>query len=82
MVVDSNRENLFGSVLPNDKLIEERRNFTRRWKFIEDEFRAITKFVCNDVVAEVNALVANIDTWPSDELLNLLLTLRAETALN
>jgi hypothetical protein len=82
MVVDRDGEDLLGIDLANDELIKERGDLARRRHVIEDEFGAITELVGDDVVTQVNALVADVDAGSRNQFLDLLLTLRAETALN
>ena len=82
VVVDRDRKDLLRVDLPNDEFVQEGRNFARGREVFENEFGSITKLVRDDVVAQVNALIADVHAGSRDELLNLFLTLSAETALN
>jgi len=81
VVVHSNRENLLRAMLAHDIVIERR--FDVRW------FRngrgprvgfVLLDFLGNDVVAQPNALVADVHRWASDELLHFLLRFAAKRA--
>ena len=81
VVVHRDREDLLRAVLPDDVLVEDRLDVRR----LRDRGRAGVRLVLldllrDDVVAEPDALVADVDRGPSDELLHLLLRFPAEGA--
>ena len=80
MVVDRHRHDAFGRLLTNDVFVEERVDFTRFREFVEAEFCRFCEFFFDDLVTQVDALVADIDTRASDEFLDLFLRLTAERA--
>ncbi len=82
VVVDRHGQDLLGVDLADHELIEKGRDLTRRRQFIENELRAVTELVGDDVITEVDTFVADVHAGSRDEFLDLLLTLRAETALN
>ena len=82
VVVDRDGEDLLRLDLTDDELIEEGRDLARRRQVVEDELGAVTELVGDDVVAQVDALVADVHAGSRDELLDLFLTLRAEAALD
>ena len=78
MVVNRDRQNLFCVVLANYILIEKLRNFSWAWKIVEGNLSGFAEFFFDDFVAKVDAFVADVHTWTSDELLHLLLRLATE----
>jgi hypothetical protein len=82
VVVDGHGEDLLRVDLSDDELVEEGGDLARRGQVFEDELGSIPELVGDNVVAQVNALVAYVHAGSRDELLNLFLTLCAETALN
>ena len=48
---------------------------------VELQLGGLGQFFFDDLVAEIDALVADVDTWTGDQLLDLLLRLAAEGAL-
>ena len=81
MVVDRNRQCLFRGVLADDVLAEEVVDLARLGELVERTSVDSDELLLDDLVAEVDALVADVDTRASDELLDLLLALSAERAL-
>ena len=81
VIVDGDREDLLRAVLADDVLVEDRLDLGR----LRDRGRAGVRLVLldllrDDVVAEPDALVADVDGRPGDELLHLLLRFAAEGA--
>ena len=81
VVVHRDREDLLRALLPDDVLVEDRLDFAR----LGDRRRAGVRLVLldllrDDVVAEPDALVADVDRRASDELLHFLLRFSAERA--
>ena len=81
VVVDRDRERLLGLVLADDVVVEELADLHRLGKLFPLHLAGLGQLLFDDLVAEVDALVADVDTWARDELLDLLLRLAAEGAL-
>ena len=83
MVVDGNGQGLLGGILANDVVVQVVLELRRRGQRVTlglGAQRVAGQFVADDVVAEVDALVADEHRRPSDQLLDLVLTLSAERA--
>jgi hypothetical protein len=80
MVVYSHREALLGVVLPDDIGVKKRLDLGRGRK-VELAFplRNIGLFV-NDVLAELDALITDVDVWSGDELADFTLALGTKRA--
>ena len=81
VIVHGDREDLLRALLADDVLVEDRLDLAR----LRDRRRAGVRLVLldlfrDDVVAEADALVADVDRRPGDELLHFLLRLAAEGA--
>src|SRR6185437_11969264 len=61
--------------------VEELVDFPRLGQAVPLDAVRLGELFLDDLVAEVNALVADVHTWAGDELLHLLLALSAERAL-
>ena len=81
VVVDRDREGLLGDVLADDVLLEEVEDLARLGQVVEPQLAGLGELLLDDLVAEVDALVADVDTGARDELLDLLLRLATEGAL-
>ena len=81
MVIDSNRERLLCAFLADHILVEEVIDLGRFRKFLESKRGRFGKFVFEDLIAEFDALIADIDTRARDQLLDLLLCLSTEGTL-
>src|SRR5690606_38116733 len=82
VVVYSHRQHALGQALANDVLVEERLDFGRRGQLGPyGRTRAGLRFFADDVIAEVDALVANEHRWPRDQLADLVLAFIAERAM-
>ncbi len=80
MVVDRHRERALGLVLPNDVLVEHPEDLAGLREVVEIEGRGSGELLVDDLVAEVDALVADVHARPGDQLLHLPLRLAAEAA--
>jgi hypothetical protein len=78
---DSNRKNLFGSLLADDIFVEECTSLDRSWERLELNARALAYFFFNDFIAQLDALIADVHTGAGDQFLDLFLGLAAERAL-
>src|SRR5688500_12831955 len=81
VVVDGDGEGPFGRFLADDVFLQEVENLTGLGQFETAQIGYFREFFFNDLVAELNALVADIDAGPGNELAHLLLALAAERAL-
>jgi hypothetical protein len=80
VIVDGNRQGTLGQFLADDVLIEDFLDFGRG-RDLGDTLRNLALFVFGkDLVAECNALVANVDRRAGDELPDRILGLAAEGA--
>jgi hypothetical protein len=80
MIVYSHREALLSIVLPNDIGVKKRFDLGRgREVELAFSFRNIGFFV-NDVCADLDALITDVDVWSSDELADFTLALRTKGA--
>jgi hypothetical protein len=81
VVVDRDRQHFFGSLLADDVLVENGFDFMRLRQLVPAALRSLVELLANDVVAKLDALVADEDGRSGNELANLVLTLAAERAL-
>src|SRR6185436_3817534 len=81
VVVDGDGQRLLRLVLPDHVLIQEGPDLHRLGQLVELDIAGLGEFLFDDLVAQVDALVADVDARPGDELLDLLLRLAAEGAL-
>src|SRR5262249_31877856 len=80
--VDSDRQDRLGVLLADHVVIEEGGDLLGLGQFVELDLRRFGQLLFDDVVAEVDALVADVDAWSGDQLLDLLLRLATEAALD
>ena len=80
VVVDRHGERALRVVLPDDVLVEDPVDLTGLRQVLEIERRRSGELLVDDLVAEVDALVADVDPGARDELLHLPLRLAAERA--
>ena len=81
VVVDGDGHDLLRLVLPDDVLVEERVDLGRLRELVELQLCGVGELLLDDLVTEVDALVADVDARARDQLLDLLLALAAERAL-
>ena len=81
VVVDRDGEGALGVVLADHVGVQELVDLTRLGQLVEGELAGLGEFLLDDLVAQVDALVADVDAGASDQLLDLLLALSAERAL-
>jgi hypothetical protein len=81
VVVNRDREGLLGRFLPDDVGVEELVNLLRLGQVIPLELRGLGELFLDDLVAQIDALVADVHAGAGDELLDLLLRLAAERTL-
>jgi len=78
MVVDRDRELLLCELLADDVEIEELLDFLGLGKLVAD--RGSDHVVGDDLVADIHALIADVDRGTGDELFHFVLALGAERA--
>ncbi len=81
MVVHSDREDLLRGILADHVVVEESEDLPRFGELLELQVGGVGELLLDDLVAEVYAFVADVDAGARDELLDLLLALPAEGAL-
>ena len=81
VVVDGDRQDLLGLLLADDVVVQELVDLTGLGQLVEAQLAGLGQLLLDDLVAEVDALVADVDAGAGDELLDLLLRLAAERAL-
>ena len=82
MVVDGDGQNLLRGFLANDILIQLPSDFGRFWnpKRVCLSPRILVQLLIQDPLANVDAIIANIDARPGDQLADLGMALSAERA--
>jgi len=80
VVVDRDRQRPLGGFLADDVLVQDRVDLTRLRQRLELEARRRRQLLVDDLVAEVDALIADVDAGACDQLLDLPLRLPAEAA--
>ena len=81
MVVDRHAHGALGRLLPNDVLVEKVEDLLGLRQLKRDTGTGLTQLLIDDLVAQLDALVTDVDTGSRDELLDLLLALATEGAL-
>jgi hypothetical protein len=81
VVVDRDRQHLLGHLLADDELIEAVVDLAWLGEIAGGVAHALLHLLPDDVVTELDALVADEDGGPGDELSNLVLALAAERAV-
>ena len=81
MVVDGDGQDPLRLVLTNDVVIQERIDLARRREFAETDVGGLGQFFFDDLIAEIDALVANVNAGTGDQLLDLLLGLATKGTL-
>jgi hypothetical protein len=80
VVVDRHRQRALRLVLPDDVLLEDVVDLPRLREVLDVERRRGRELLVDDLVAEIDALVADVDAGAGDQLLDLPLALAAEGA--
>jgi hypothetical protein len=80
VVVDGNRESPLGALLADHVLVEDVVDLPGLREVLELERRWGGELFIDDLVAEVDALVTDVDARPGDQLLDLALRFAAEAA--
>jgi hypothetical protein len=80
VVVDRYRERALGLLLPYDVLVQYAVDLLRLRQIVDVEGRGSGELLVDDLVAEIDALVTDVDARPGDQLLDLALRFAAETA--
>jgi hypothetical protein len=81
VVVHRYGQGLLGLLLPDHVRVEELVDLAGLGQAVPFELGRLRQFLFDDLVAQVDALVTDVHAWSGDELLDLLLTLSAERAL-
>jgi hypothetical protein len=81
VVVHRDGEGLLGLVLTDDVGVEELVDLARLGQAVPLDIGRLGELLLDDLVAEIDALVADVHARSGDELLDLLLALTAERAL-
>ena len=82
MIEHRNGEHLLRRILPDNEVIKKSADLAGCRNVVEPEALRLVHLVVDDFVAQVDALVADVHRRAGDELLDLLLRLRAERALD
>src|SRR6266566_6788287 len=80
MVVDRHSERPLGLLLRDDVVVQDRVDVTRPRQVVEVELGRSGQLLVDDLVAEIDALVADVHARARDQLFDLPLALPAETA--
>ena len=80
VVVDGDREHPLGGLLADHVLLEDVVDLERLREALELEGRRRGELLVDDLVAEIDALIADVDARAGDQLLDLALRLAAEAA--
>ncbi len=81
VVVHRHAENTLGRLLTDDVIVEKRRDLLRLRQMLQREVGTLGEFLLDDLVAQLNALIADVHAGTGDQLLHLLLRLSTERAL-
>src|SRR5580704_15397443 len=81
MIVDGDRQHLLGVVLTDDVVVEDLADLFRRRNAVARLHQRGLVLLADDVRAQLDALGANEDGRPGNELAHLVLTLAAERAV-
>ena len=81
VVVDRHTHGALGGLLADDVLVEEVEDLLGLGQLERNSGARVAQLLVDDLIAQLDALVADVDTGPGDELLDLLLALAAEGAL-
>jgi hypothetical protein len=68
VVVDGHRKDLLGVLLSDDVVVQEGEDLLGLGKVLETELGGLVPLLGDDVVTEVDALVADVDPGPGNQL--------------
>jgi hypothetical protein len=80
VVVDGDRQRSLGGVLADHVLVQDFEDLARLGEVLELEDGRSGELLVDDLVTEIDALVADVDARACNQLLDLSLRLAAETA--
>jgi hypothetical protein len=80
VVVDGDRQRSLGGVLADDVLVQDLEDLARLGEVLELEDGWSGELLVDDLVTEIDALIADVDARACNQLLDLSLRLAAETA--
>src|SRR3981189_836001 len=81
MVVDGDGQCALGGVLTDDIALEEFADFDGLGQLVKLDVVSVGELLFDDLVAQIYAFIADVDSWARNELFDLLLTLATERAL-
>src|SRR5262249_5675445 len=81
VIVDGDREHLLGALLADHVLVQNLLDLVGLGQLVARTLRSVLELLANDVVTQLDTLVANKHRGASDELANFVLTLSAERAV-
>jgi hypothetical protein len=81
VVVDRDREDPFGAILADHIIVEHFANLGRSRNAIASLHERRLRFLADDVVAQLDAFIADEHSRPGDELSDLMLRFPAERAV-
>ncbi|CKT23304.1 Uncharacterised protein [Mycobacterium tuberculosis] len=81
VVVHRHGQRAFGGILPDDVALEELPDLGRLGQLVEFHIVGVGEFLFDDLVTQVDALIADVHAGAGNELLDLFLALPAERAL-
>jgi hypothetical protein len=81
VVVDGNRERLLGALLADDVLVQDLLDLVGLGELVASALGAVLELLADDVVAELDAFVADEDGGAGDQLADFVLALSAKGAL-
>jgi hypothetical protein len=65
VVVDGDGEDLLGVLLADDVVVQELVDLTGLGQLVEADLGGLRQLLLDDLVAQIDAFVADVDTWRS-----------------